>query len=90
LMAQLRALSAELGLGEVRGQGLLVALELGKPVGSAVVDEALKRRLLINSPRPASLRFMPALNVTREEIDAMLATLRTVLASQLSLGRQHA
>ena len=79
LGAQLRALSKELGLGEVRGQGLLVALELGKPVGAKVVDEALKRYLLINSPRPTSLRFMPALNVSRAEIDTMLATLRIVL-----------
>ncbi len=81
LMAELRAMSEELGLGEVRGQGLLVALELGKPVGSKVVDEALKRGLLVNSPRPASLRFMPALNVTRAEIDAMLGMLREVILS---------
>ena len=79
LMGKLRALSAALCLGEVRGQGLLVALELGKPIGSKVVDEALKRGLLVNSPRPASLRFMPALNVTRPEIDAMLSTLKTIL-----------
>ena len=79
LMGQLRSLSKQLGLGEVRGQGLLVALELGKPAGATVVDEALKRGLLINSPRPASLRFMPALNVSRAEIDTMIATLRKVL-----------
>lgn len=83
LMTRLRALSKELSLGEVRGQGLLVALELGKPVGSKVVDEALAQHLLINSPRPASLRFMPALNVTPAEIDAMLATLTTVLRKEL-------
>lgn len=79
LMGELRELSKALGLGEVRGQGLLVALELGKPIGSAVVDKALERQLLINSPRPSSLRFMPALNVTREEIDMMLATLKSIL-----------
>ena len=79
LIGQLRSLSKQLGLGEVRGQGLLVALELGKPAGATVVDEALKRGLLINSPRPASLRFMPALNVSRAEIDMMLATLPKVL-----------
>lgn len=83
LMTQLRAMSKDLGMGEVRGQGLLVALELGRPLGSAVVDAALARGLLINSPRPASLRFMPALTVTRGEIDAMLAILRPVLADCL-------
>ena len=78
LMAGLRALSKELGLGEVRGKGLLVALELGQPTGARVVDDAMKRCLLINSPRPTSLRFMPALNVTRAEIDTMLETLQLV------------
>jgi acetylornithine/N-succinyldiaminopimelate aminotransferase len=29
--------------------------------------------LLLNSPRPDLLRFMPALNVTKEELDQMLA-----------------
>lgn len=76
LAQRLRALSAELGLGEVRGKGLLLALELGEPIGKQVVEAAFERRLLINSPRPACLRFMPALNVTRPEIDTMLARLR--------------
>ena len=79
LAARLRALSAERGLGEVRGRGLLMALELGRPVGAALVEAALARGLLINAPRPACLRFMPALNVTREEIDAMLRLLREAL-----------
>jgi acetylornithine/N-succinyldiaminopimelate aminotransferase len=35
--------------------------------------------LLLNSPRPDLLRFMPALNVTKEELDQMLAMLREVL-----------
>jgi acetylornithine/N-succinyldiaminopimelate aminotransferase len=34
---------------------------------------------LINAPRPDSLRFMPALNVTRDEIDMMLELLNAVL-----------
>ena len=35
--------------------------------------------LLLNSPRPDLLRFMPALNVTKEELDQMLSMLREVL-----------
>lgn len=84
LMAKLRALSQELGLGAVRGQGLLVALELGKPIGARVVGEALGTGLLINSPRPASLRFMPALNVSKAEIDTML----TVLSKAIEAARR--
>jgi acetylornithine/N-succinyldiaminopimelate aminotransferase len=70
-----------LNLGEVRGSGLLLALELGREIGSQVVEAALTRRLLINSPRPASLRFMPALNVARAEIDEMTGILRESIQS---------
>ena len=35
--------------------------------------------LLINSPRPDLLRFMPALNVSTEEIDQMISMLREVI-----------
>lgn len=79
LQRSLRALSAELGLGEVRGRGLLAALEIGRPTGAAVVEAALANGLLVNSPRPECLRFMPALSVTRAEIDEMLVRLRAAL-----------
>jgi acetylornithine/N-succinyldiaminopimelate aminotransferase len=80
LAERLRALSAELGHGEVRGRGLLLALALRRGEAQKVVDTAFERGLLINAPRPDSLRFMPALTVTREEIDWMLALLRSTLA----------
>ena len=35
--------------------------------------------LLLNAPRPNFLRFMPALNVTREEIDTMVSLLDQTL-----------
>ena len=79
LAGLLSALAKERGLGEVRGRGLLLALDLGKPIGAKVADAALERGLLLNSPRPESLRFMPALNVTRAEIDAMMVILRASL-----------
>jgi acetylornithine/N-succinyldiaminopimelate aminotransferase len=79
MMQSLRALSAEIGLGEVRGRGLLAALELGRPAGNAVAQAALANGLLVNSPRPECLRFMPALNVTHAEIDEMLVRLRAAL-----------
>jgi acetylornithine/N-succinyldiaminopimelate aminotransferase len=81
LTAQLGTLSRDLGLGEVRGRGLLLALDLGREIGSKVVDAALARGLLINSPRPTALRFVPALNVTRAEIDQMITILREAILS---------
>jgi len=79
LMDRLRRLSAQLGHGEVRGRGLLVALELKGTDAGKVSRTAMDRGLLINAPRPDTLRFMPALNVTRDEIDQMLAGLEGVL-----------
>lgn len=63
----------------VRGRGLLLALDLGRDIGSAVVAAAMQRGLLINSPRAHLLRFMPALNVTLAEIDEMAELLTASL-----------
>jgi acetylornithine/N-succinyldiaminopimelate aminotransferase len=81
---ELNTLSQELGLGEVRGQGLLMALDLKGPIASKVVDNALEFGLLINAPRPSILRFMPALNVSRGEIDQMTEILRAAIRRSLS------
>jgi len=79
LAARLRALSSVLGQGEVRGRGLLLALALTHGDADAVVQAAFERGLLINAPRPDTLRFMPALTVSRDEIDQMLKLLEGCL-----------
>ena len=72
LATGLRSLSEKHGYGEVRGLGLLLALDLKRDIAAEIVDLARERGLLINGPRADSLRFMPALNVTNEEIDRMI------------------
>jgi acetylornithine/N-succinyldiaminopimelate aminotransferase len=89
LSSRLTALSKELDLGDERGVGLLRALELKAEIGAKVVTVArddmadqpgwTNRGLLLNSPRPAVLRFMPALNVTLDEIDLMIDGLRIAI-----------
>jgi acetylornithine/N-succinyldiaminopimelate aminotransferase len=79
LTAGIERLSRRHGGGGVRGRGLLQALDLGRDIGSEVANAAFHRGLLINAPRPDSLRFMPALTVARDEIDQMLGILDTVL-----------
>jgi acetylornithine/N-succinyldiaminopimelate aminotransferase len=71
LESELQKLSARHGLGDVRGRGLLLALDLKLPIGASIVAQAFAEGVLLNSPQPDALRFMPALNVTREEISAM-------------------
>jgi len=79
LESELQKLSTRHGLGEVRGRGLLLALDLKLPIGTAIVAQAFEAGLLLNSPQPDALRFMPALNVTREEISEMIDGLDQIL-----------
>ena len=78
----LLALSEKHGLAGERGEGLLRALKIGKDIGPQLVEAARNLEplgLLLNSPRPDLLRFMPALDVTEAEIDQMLSMLSGVL-----------
>ena len=79
LTAHLEKLSRKHGCGGVRGKGLLLALDLKRSIGPAVAAAVLERGVLINAPQPDSLRFMPALNVTHDEIDQMIGVLDAVL-----------
>jgi len=79
LASELQRISARHGLGEVRGRGLLLALDLKHPIGASIVAQALADGVLLNSPQPDALRFMPALNVTREEITEMIEGLDAIL-----------
>ena len=79
LESELQRMSARHGLGDVRGRGLLLALDLKHPIGASIVAQAFEDGVLLNSPQPDALRFMAALNVTREEIVGMIDCLDTIL-----------
>jgi acetylornithine/N-succinyldiaminopimelate aminotransferase len=79
LQRGLGALGPARGIVRIRGRGLLVAAELDAPRGERVRDRALELGLLLNSPRPALLRFMPALNVAEDAIAEMLGILERAL-----------
>ena len=82
LSKRLLELTAKHGLKGERGSGLLRALILSDERGPEIVRRALEstpKGLLLNSPRPNLLRFMPALNVTESEIDQMIAMLDDLL-----------
>lgn len=71
---------------EVRGLGLMIGLELtmdGKPV----VDECLKQGLIINCTQGNVLRIMPALNVTKKQIEKALRILRAAFHEVTQDGR---
>jgi acetylornithine/N-succinyldiaminopimelate aminotransferase len=82
LSSELLAIAQEFGLEGERGEGLLRALMLGKDIGPKLVELGRDRTpegLLLNSPRPNLLRFMPALNVSDDEIRFMCSILRELL-----------
>jgi len=79
LESELQRQSARHGLGEVRGRGLLLALDLKLPIAASIAAQAFEAGVLLNAPQPDALRFMPALNVTRDEIAALVDVLDTIL-----------
>ncbi|MFZ6749535.1 acetylornithine transaminase [Undibacterium sp. Ren11W] len=82
LSKALLKLSEKHGLQGERGEGLLRALKLGSDIGAKLVEAGRDMQpfgVLLNSPRPDLLRFMPALNVSIEELDLMLGMLDSLL-----------
>lgn len=65
---------------EVRGQGLIIGMELSIEGGDLVV-EAMKRGLLINCTVGNVLRFVPPLIVSKIEIDEAIEILDGVLST---------
>jgi acetylornithine/N-succinyldiaminopimelate aminotransferase len=83
LSKKLLGLVREYNLEGERGRGLLRALDLGRNIGPEIVEMARENNplgLLLNSPQPNLLRFMPALNVTISELDQMIHILSNLLS----------
>ncbi len=83
LLAHVRAVSSQLitGLarfGEVRGLGLLLAVELEGPAGP-VLEAALEHGLVIGSAGEHTLRLTPPLTLSHEEASLALERLAEVL-----------
>ncbi|MBI2872088.1 MAG: aspartate aminotransferase family protein [Chloroflexi bacterium] len=72
---------------EVRGTGLLLAVQFGADISGKVVAACNNEGLLLNPVRPNAIRLMPPLIITREEIDEGVARLERGLAkAQASQG----
>jgi len=62
----LHRLAGLAGVREVRGQGLMIGIELDRPCGD-LVKQALARKLLINVTNESVVRLLPPLILKREE-----------------------
>jgi len=56
---------------EVRGIGLMLGMELTIP-GAEIVQQCLKKKVLLNCTHKTVLRLMPAINVTKFKIDRVI------------------
>ena len=65
---------------EVRGLGLMLALQLRKKSGP-YLDKLMKKNILALPAGSSVIRFLPPLEISPEEIDRVLEALREVLAS---------
>ena len=65
---------------EVRGMGMLIAVQMANDISADVVGECLSNGLLLNAVRPNTIRFMPPLNATEAEIDEAVDIFSSALA----------
>ena len=63
---------------ELRGKGLMIAIELTKPCAEIVAD-ALERGILINCTSNNVIRLVPPLVISKAELDAVISVLREII-----------
>jgi acetylornithine/N-succinyldiaminopimelate aminotransferase len=66
---------------DVRGRGLLVAMEFDSDIAQPVLMACLERGLLVNKLKPNAVRFIPPLIVGNKEVDEALGILGKALSS---------
>jgi len=66
---------------DVRGRGLLTAIEFDSEIGADALNACLERGLLVNRVKPNALRLMPPLIVGNREVDEALDILDKALSS---------
>ena len=88
LSEKLNALQSKVScIKEIRGVGLMLGVEL-MTEGQPVVNECLKRGLLINCTQGNILRIMPPLIVTKQQINKAMFILEKSFETVLSAQKQ--
>ena len=60
---------------DVRGMGLLLALQFSDTISAKVVAACNEEGLLLNPVRPDAIRFMPPLTITESDVDEAMEKL---------------
>jgi acetylornithine aminotransferase len=67
------------GVSEVRGAGLLIGIELDKPVAKNLVKMCQELGLLINAPGDTVIRIAPALNISMRDAKKFISIFTAAL-----------
>jgi acetylornithine/N-succinyldiaminopimelate aminotransferase len=67
---------------EVRGKGLLIAMEFDREIAQDVTMSCLNKGLLINKLKPNAIRFIPPLIITEKEVDEAVNILRNIFTEK--------
>ncbi|HEY3867566.1 MAG TPA: acetylornithine transaminase [Actinocrinis sp.] len=73
-------------VAQVRGGGLLLAIELTAPVAQRLADAALDAGFIVNAVTPTAIRLAPPLTLTPAQAAEFLAALPALLDSCLDRG----
>lgn len=76
------ALSGVSGVVDIRGQGLMIGIELDRPCG-ALVSQALEAGLLINVTAERVIRLLPALVFTEQDAQVLVERLAPLVRRHL-------
>ncbi|UXZ94062.1 aspartate aminotransferase family protein [Pseudomonas phytophila] len=87
LLAGLRAaLSEHPDVLDIRGRGLMVGVELTRPLANLAAIAAHEHGLLLNVTRGKTIRLLPPLTVNEQEIDEIVLGVCKTLASCTGVG----
>ena len=74
-----KSLSSTPGVSEVRGRGLLLGIELDRPISKKIATAMLEAGVVVNAANDQTLRIAPPLIVTMPQIEKFLSTFKKVL-----------
>ncbi|MFW6113936.1 MAG: aminotransferase class III-fold pyridoxal phosphate-dependent enzyme, partial [Actinomycetota bacterium] len=72
----------EIGITEVRGLGLMVAVQLEDGGAREMAVSCLERGYVINSIGSSILRFLPPLGISTREVDGLIEVLEGLLSGR--------
>ncbi len=80
LMENLRQALPQDSIKEIRGQGLIIGIEL-RDSRPDLAAAALERKLLINMPNPTTIRLLPPLILAQKQADIIIEALAGIIGS---------